>query len=46
MSFEWLDRLRTDRNKADYNDTVAGLSATTKKALILAEQVISILGRL
>ena len=43
---ENLNRLRIDRNKADYDDTVAGLSADTKKALKLAERVISKLGSL
>ncbi len=36
-----LNRLRIDRNKADYDDTVAGLSATTKKSLRRAKQIIS-----
>jgi len=43
---ENLNRLRIDRNKADYDDTVAGLSADTKKALKLAERIISKLGSL
>ncbi len=38
-----LNRLRIDRNKADYDDTVAGLSATTKKSLRRAKQIISVL---
>jgi uncharacterized protein (UPF0332 family) len=38
---ENLNRLRIDRNKADYHDTVAGLPAITEKALRLAERGIS-----
>lgn len=38
---ENLNRLRIDRNKADYDDTIAGLSAVTRKALSLAERVLS-----
>jgi len=41
-----LDRLRSDRNTADYNDHVAGLDAMTKADLALAGKVISILSGL
>jgi uncharacterized protein (UPF0332 family) len=41
-----LDRLRNDRNKADYDDKVVRLSDMTTKALRLADQVISRLGGL
>jgi uncharacterized protein (UPF0332 family) len=41
-----LDRLRKDRNKADYDDKVARLSDMTAKALRLADQVILRLGSL
>lgn len=43
---ENLNQLRIYRNKADYEDTVTGLSATTRRALRLAERVISRLGSL
>lgn len=38
---ENLNRLRIDRNKADYDDTMAGLPATSKRALRRARRVIS-----
>jgi len=41
-----LNRLRKDRNQADYDDTVTRLSAKTKKALRLAKVVISKLSSL
>lgn len=41
-----LDRLRIDRNKADYVDTVTRLFATTEADLKLAEQAISKLDNL
>lgn len=36
-----LNRLRIDRNKADYDDHVVGLSSMTQGDLVLAEQVIT-----
>jgi len=41
-----LDRLRSDRNKADYDDTVTGLDAISKVDLALAGRVISLLAKL
>lgn len=41
-----LDRLRIERNKADYDDVVASMTATTKFALSLAQNIISGLGKL
>lgn len=41
-----LDRLRSDRNKADYDDSAARLDAMIKADLALAGKVISTLGRL
>ncbi|HID61452.1 MAG TPA: HEPN domain-containing protein [Anaerolineae bacterium] len=38
---ENLNRLRKDRNKADYDDTVTRLPAITRKTLKLAGRVIS-----
>ncbi|KYK27645.1 MAG: hypothetical protein HXS48_16615 [Theionarchaea archaeon] len=38
-----LDRLRIDRNKTDYKDSVTGLHSMTKMALMLSEQIISTL---
>ena len=36
-----LDRLRIDRNKADYDDTVSGLTRMTKGALKRTQRIIS-----
>jgi uncharacterized protein (UPF0332 family) len=41
-----LDRMRIDRNKADYNDSVAGLTITTKENLKRANKVLSALNKL
>ncbi|MDE2322979.1 MAG: hypothetical protein KGL31_13920 [candidate division NC10 bacterium] len=41
-----LDRLRIDRNKVDYDDSIAGLDAMTCADLVLADKVIAALGRL
>ena len=41
-----LNRLRIDRNKADYDDIVTGLPATTKRVLKQSERIISTLGAL
>lgn len=41
-----LNRLRTDRNKADYWDIVAGLHGTTERALKQSERIIFKLGTL
>lgn len=41
-----LDRLRIERNKADYDDVVLSMPATTKFALALAQDVVSNLGKL
>lgn len=38
---EYLNRLRIRRNKADYDDTVPGLSSMTKVALKFATAIIS-----
>lgn len=35
-----LNRLRIDRNKADYDDSVIGLSSMAEGDLLLAERVI------
>ena len=43
---ENLNQLRIYRNKADYDDIVAGLPATTKRVLKQAKRVISTLGNL
>ena len=43
---ENLNRLRLDRNKADYDDVVPGLPALSLLALRLAEQVFTVLRRL
>jgi uncharacterized protein (UPF0332 family) len=40
-----LDRMRIDRNKADYNDAVVNLSNTAKENLRRATQVISELSK-
>ena len=40
-----LRRLRNQRNRADYDDAVGGLSSMSKDALIRAERVISYLKR-
>lgn len=36
-----LDRLRLDRNKVDYKNSVTGLNSMTKIALMLTQQIIS-----
>ena len=41
-----LDRMRIDRNKADYNDAVVNLSITAKENLRRANQVIADLSKL
>ncbi len=41
-----LDRMRIDRNKADYNDAVANLTTMTRENLKRANQVISDLRKL
>ena len=41
-----LDRLRIDRNKADYDDVVSGLESMTALALKLGQRVISTLSAL
>lgn len=41
-----LDRLRIERNKADYDDVVPSMPSTTKFALALAQDVVSNLGKL
>jgi uncharacterized protein (UPF0332 family) len=41
-----LDRLRSDRNKADYDDSIVNLSVMTTVDLALANRVISTLDRL
>ena len=41
-----LDRMRIDRNKADYNDSVANLATTARENLKRASQVISDLSKL
>jgi len=41
-----LDRLRSDRNRVDYDDVVLALDAMTNIDLVLAGRVISILGKL
>lgn len=41
-----LERLRIDRNKVDYDDSVSGLRSMSKLDLILAQQIITILNRL
>jgi len=41
-----LDRLRIDRNKVDYDDSVTGLFSMTNADLRLAKRVISVLGSL
>lgn len=41
-----LERLRTTRNQADYNDTATGLFTNTKIAIKRAEQIISKLSSL
>ena len=40
-----LERLRTDRNEADYEDVVQGLETMVSSALILAQRVVSTLGQ-
>lgn len=41
-----LDRLRVDRNKADYEDTVKGLDSLTKKSLADAKAIAGLLSSL
>ena len=41
-----LDRMRIDRNKADYNDAVLNLTTTAKENLRRANQVIADLSKL
>jgi uncharacterized protein (UPF0332 family) len=41
-----LERLRSERNKADYVDNIAMLDALTKTDLVIANRVISTLGKL
>lgn len=41
-----LDRLRKERNEADYDDSMPSLSSDTAFSMSLAKQVISDLGRL
>jgi len=41
-----LDRLRADRNKADYDDSISGLGKMVYMDIELAEQIINALGRL
>ena len=41
-----LDRLRSDRNRADYDDRIGGLNAMTSADLALARRVLSALARL
>jgi outer membrane translocation and assembly module TamA len=41
-----LERLRSDRNKADYDDNVIKLDMITNTDLVLAEKVISTLDKL
>lgn len=41
-----LDRLRINRNRADYNDTVSGLPSLTQTTVMLAERLIARLNRL
>jgi uncharacterized protein (UPF0332 family) len=38
-----LNRLRIDRNKADYDDSVTGLDTMTTGAIIVAQQVLGLL---
>ncbi|MGH8060007.1 MAG: hypothetical protein ACREOH_22690 [Candidatus Entotheonellia bacterium] len=40
-----LNRLRIDRNKVDYEDTIAGLQLMAQADLLPAAQVLSLLGR-
>jgi len=41
-----LERLRSDRNKADYDDKIIMLDSLTKTDLALADSIISILNKL
>ena len=41
-----LNRLRVDRNKADYDDSVSGLSTMTQTDIMMAQNVITMLGQL
>jgi hypothetical protein len=41
-----LDRLRRERNRADYDDTIDRLPETVAKALLQAEKIISDLAKL
>jgi len=41
-----LERLRIDRNKVDYDDSISGLQSMSKVDLALAQQIIAILNRL
>lgn len=41
-----LDRLRIERNKADYDDVLASVTSTTSFALALAQSVVSDLNEL
>ena len=41
-----LERMRDDRNKADYDGTVVGLPLLTRKTLMLADSVIKEIGHL
>lgn len=41
-----LERLRIDRNKVDYDDSVSGLESMAQLAVLLAQQIISTLENL
>jgi|GraSoiStandDraft_15_1057317.scaffolds.fasta_scaffold385175_1 uncharacterized protein (UPF0332 family) len=41
-----LDRMRIDRNRADYTDSIANLATTARENIKRANQVISVLSKL